>query len=95
LSIRPKKRRKRERLAHRVIAVGVAIELVCAVVTIAAVYGRHPFPIHQPPAPFVQPMPDGDLAKLASLAWMTGSSPAMTIEGEKLQVEEPWHYRSV
>jgi hypothetical protein len=40
-------------------------------------------------------MPDGDLAKLASLAWMTGSSPAMTIEGEKLQVEEPWHYRSV
>jgi hypothetical protein len=92
---KPERQKKRERIAHRALVLAAVIEFACALATVAAAHGWHPFPAHRLEAPIVQPVPGGDLSKLAKLPWMAGTRPAVTVVGDNRREAEPSDHRGV
>src|SRR5580693_7068138 len=60
---KPERQKKRERIAHRALVLAAVIELACALATVAAAHGWHPFPVHRFEAPIDRPK--GDIGPMA------------------------------
>jgi hypothetical protein len=92
---KPERQKKRERIAHRALVLAAVIELACALATVAAAHGWHPFPAHRPEAPTVAPAGDIGLLAGAGFSWMPATLPAMTDVGDDRMEADPSGHRSV